>query len=116
MCTDELKVIIGLIKGILLIAQIVIPILLIIWGTIDLGKAVVASKEDDIKKAQATLIKRVITAILVFLLSTIVTFALGLVGGTNWKTCWTDSGSSICKDGQTYNPITGVCDGTATTE
>jgi large-conductance mechanosensitive channel len=108
-CSEDLKIIIGLIKGILLVAQIVIPILLIIWGTIDLGKAVVASKEEDIKKAQGTLIKRIITAILVFLLSTIVSFALGLVGGTEWKECWKDSGTSICPSGQTYDPVSGSC-------
>ena len=36
---------------VLLIFKIVIPILLIIFGILDLGKAVIASKEDEIKKA-----------------------------------------------------------------
>ena len=37
-----------------------IPILLILFGMLDLGKAVMAGKEDEMKKAQGTLIKRFI--------------------------------------------------------
>ena len=48
------------------IIKIVVPILLIIFGMLDLGKSVVASKEDEIKKGQQTFIKRVIAAVIVF--------------------------------------------------
>lgn len=48
------------------IIKIVVPILLIIFGMLDLGKAVVASKEDEIKKGQHTFIKRTVTAVIVF--------------------------------------------------
>ena len=37
---------------VLLAFKIVIPILLIIFGMLDLGKAVIASKDDEIKKQQ----------------------------------------------------------------
>lgn len=104
-CSEEMKVLIGFIKTILLIAQIIIPILLIIWGTIDLGKAVIASKEEDIKKAQGMLVKRIIYAILVFLLVVIVNFAMGIVGNNEWKSCW--KGAITCENG--INPITGEC-------
>ena len=40
--------------------QVIVPILLIIWGMLDLGKAVMAQKEDEIKKGQQTFVKRVI--------------------------------------------------------
>ena len=36
--------------------KIGVPIILVIFGMIDLGKAVMQSKEDDIKKAQSTFI------------------------------------------------------------
>lgn len=49
------------------IIKIGIPVLLIIIGMIDLGKAVMAQKEDEIKKGQSLFIKRLIAAILVFL-------------------------------------------------
>ncbi len=40
------------------------------------------------KKFQSSLIRRVIYAILVFLVVNIVIFATGMVGGDAWKTCW----------------------------
>ena len=49
-----------------LIIQIAIPIILVVLGMLDLGKAVTASKEDDIKKSQQLFIKRLIAAVLVF--------------------------------------------------
>ena len=50
--TDEIASIQGIISTIILAIQIAIPVLLIIFGMLDLGKAVVASKEDEIKKGQ----------------------------------------------------------------
>jgi hypothetical protein len=103
-CSEELKTLVGIVKAVLQIIQIVIPIGLIVWGTLDLGKAVIASKEDDIKKAQQLLIKRAITAVLVFLVSAIVMFLMGFVGNVGWKTCWNEA--SGC---DSYNPLTGAC-------
>ena len=72
-----------------------VPILLIIFGMLDLGKAVMAGKEDEMKKAQGTLIKRVIYAVAVFLVVTIVTFVMTIVGDADseagadsWASCW----------------------------
>ncbi|MDD2181695.1 MAG: hypothetical protein PHW32_04945 [Bacilli bacterium] len=104
-CTnEELLPIIGFIKSILLVIQILIPIGLIVLGTIDLGKAVIASKEDEIKKNQQTLVKRALAAVLVFLLATIVTFLMGFVGGKTWKACWAEGD---CPNG--VDPISGIC-------
>ena len=64
---------------VLLVFKIVIPILLIIFGIIDLGKAVIASKDDEIKKATGSLVKRAIAAVIIFLLPTIVTFIMGVI-------------------------------------
>ena len=57
---------------IVLIIKIAIPILLVIFGMLDLGKAVVASKEDEIKKGQQLFIRRIVSAILVFFVVMIV--------------------------------------------
>lgn len=65
---------------ILLVFKIVIPILLIIFGMIDLGKAVIASKDDEIKKATTSLIKRAISAVVIFFVPTIVGVVMGIVG------------------------------------
>jgi len=72
--------IISLVKnGIIPLVQIGIPIILIILGMLDLGKAVVASKEDEIKKGQHTFIKRVITAVIVFFVIQIVQLLVSFV-------------------------------------
>lgn len=70
-----------LVGYVLLVFKIVIPILLIIFGIIDLGKAVIASKEDEIKKATGSLVRRAIAAVIIFLIPTIVSFIISMVGG-----------------------------------
>ena len=75
-----------------------IPILLIIFGMIDLGKAVIASKEDEVKKATKAFGKRFLYAVAVFLvvwlvqvvLSTVASVGEGAVNydEASWKACW----------------------------
>jgi len=69
-------------KAILLI-QIVVPVLLIIFGMLDLGKAVMAQKEDEIKKGQQTFIKRLIAAVIVFFVVVVVKLVVGLVADSS---------------------------------
>lgn len=89
MCTNtDLLSLIGIAKKILTIMQIAIPIALLIFGTLDLGKAVMAGDEKEIKSATSALIKRVVAAVAVFLLILIVSVVTGWVGGDEWKTCW----------------------------
>lgn len=61
------------------IIKIVVPILLVVFGMLDLGKAVMAQKEDEIKKGQQTFIKRLVAAVIVFLVIFIVQIVIGLV-------------------------------------
>ena len=70
-----------LVHTIIVIIKIAVPVLLIIFGMIDLGKAVVAAKEDEIKKGQQTFIKRAITAVIVFFVIQIVQLVVGFVSG-----------------------------------
>lgn len=100
----ELGPIIRLLKSVFTLLQWGIPIVLILFGAIDLGKAVMASKEDEMKKAQGTLIKRVVYAVLIFFLFTIVTLVISMVSDSrngdnqdvnnveiDWAKCWTES-------------------------
>lgn len=52
--------------------QVLIPVILVVLGMLDLVKAVMAQKEDEIKKGQQTLIKRLIAAAIVFFVFAIV--------------------------------------------
>lgn len=67
--------------------KVVVPILLIISGMIDLAQAVMKQKEDDIKKAQSLLVKKLIAGVLVFLVVTIVSIVVGLVSSDDWENC-----------------------------
>lgn len=86
-------------KGVFPIVQIVIPIILIVMGTVDLGKAVISSDDKEVKGAQGRLIKRCVYAVLIFFITTLVTVIMNLVGTANdknvtdkqansWATCW----------------------------
>ena len=60
-----------------------VPILLVILGMIDLGKAVTAQKEDEIKKNQQLFFKRVIAAVLVFFVFFAVKIVIGWAADDN---------------------------------
>lgn len=85
---DSLKGVVAIVATVLSIIQWVVPVILIVLGTIDLVKAVMAGKEEDIKKNQKVLIKRVIAALIVFLVPLIVSILMGLIGNGEWKQCW----------------------------
>lgn len=68
-----------IIRSLITILKIAVPILLVVYGMLDLGKAIISSKEDEMKKAQGALIKRVIYAIAVFLVVTIVQLVMTVV-------------------------------------
>lgn len=73
-----------------------IPIILIVLGSIDLGRAVISSKEDEVKKAKKSFLNRFLYAIAVFAVVWLVIFIfdqvakLGLTDAdtSSWKDCW----------------------------
>ena len=102
-CPEDLVPIARFLKyGVYPIIQIGIPILLILMGTIDLGKAVLSSDDKEIKGATGKLIKRAIAAIAVFFVATIVSLVMNMfsssgasdnVEGTqDWRDCWSKLG------------------------
>lgn len=105
-CPEDLVPIFKFLKfGIYPIIQIGIPILLIIMGSIDLGKAVLSSDDKEIKGATGKLIKRAIAAVAVFFVATIVSLLMNMfstsgadknsnvstsTSGNSWTDCWSD--------------------------
>lgn len=74
--------------------QVVVPILLIIWGMIDFAKSIIGQDEDKIKAGQKTFMRRLIAAVVVFLVVTIVNLAINLAAsvggeGNDASTAWT---------------------------
>lgn len=64
----------------LLVFKIVIPLLLIIFGMVDLGKAVISSDDKAVSKAAKSLLNRVIAGVCVFFIPTIVGVVFKMVG------------------------------------
>lgn len=72
--------------------RIIVPILIILLGTIDLAKAVIAGKEDNIKKAQTDFIKRIIAGVAVFLVPVLIDIIMDLA-----EIVWQGESYKICK-------------------
>ncbi len=91
-------------KGIMPIIWIGIPIILIVMGTIDLGKAVISSDDKEIKASTGRLVKRIVYAIVIFFMVTIVSLVMSIItkaddddmiktdGTYSWKECWKEAG------------------------
>ena len=90
-------------NGVIPLIQAAIIVVLFVLLIIDLGKAVMAGKEDEIKSAQKLAIKRVVYALVVFLVPWIVNVAIGLLTNATNDTskpneeaknalqCWNDA-------------------------
>lgn len=80
-----------LINEILKYARIIVPILVIGLGMIDLAKAVIASKEDEMKKAQKTFINRLILGVAFFFIPVLVNIIMWLADIV-WNGMYTSCG------------------------
>lgn len=92
-CSGGVKDAVGLAKMVIRVLQIAIPIGLIVMGTIDMGKSVITGDEKKIKENQGKFVKRIISAVIVFLIPLIVNLVLNFVvtGNSEWIECWNNS-------------------------
>lgn len=90
----------NIVSTVILVIQIGIPIILIVFGMLDLGKAVMAQKDDEIKKGQQTFMKRVIAAVIVFFIIAIVKLVLSVIGedaNMGCINCFISADTTDCK-------------------
>jgi len=85
---DSITTISNLTSGAVFAIQVFVPIALIIMGMVDMGKAVMQQKEDDIKKAQQVFVTRLSAAAITFLVITVVKLVVGIVAGNNQSSLW----------------------------
>ena len=78
-CKDIPSDLVGLLRLVYKAIQIGVPIILIIVGMFDMGKAITQQEEDEIKKAQNLLVKKAIAAALVFLMFSLVSLVVSIV-------------------------------------
>lgn len=94
-CPRALRPIIFFVKKLVFnTLQIFIPIILILMGTIDLVRATISSDDKSNKEAISKFIKRVLAAVFMFFIVTIVTVVMNMFSSTDagakddWKACW----------------------------
>jgi len=77
------------------VVKIIIPLIIIIFGVIDLFKAVVGSKDDEIKKSLRSLTMRTLAGVIIFFIPTLINLVFTLVD--DWNKYSTDySNCSKC--------------------
>ncbi len=70
-------------------AKIIVPIIIIIFGLMDLYKAITSQKDDGITKAVRSIVVRVLAGVFIFFLPGIVQFILNMVNEwSNYKNNW----------------------------
>lgn len=81
--------------GIFPIVQVVIPIILIVLCTFDLGRAVIGSDDKENKKILKRIVRRLVFAILIFFIVTVINLIFTMVGNITenealirWSQCW----------------------------
>ncbi len=86
--------------------KIIVPILLIIFGLIDFAKAVISSKDDEIKKSVKSLVIRSIAGIIIFFVPYAINIVVQVLGGEDvyrgsefgaCTECLLDPNSNSCK-------------------
>ena len=96
----------NMVHSIILIIQIAVPVLLVIFGMLDLFKGIYAQKEDEIKKGQQIFVKRLITAAIIFFVIIVVKLLISFVAGEdeatimNCANCFingVDKSTGVCK-------------------
>ena len=95
-CTADLQTIVNLLRTVLTILQIGIPILLLLFGTIDLGKAVMAGEDKEIKEAQKMFIKRLVYGVIIFFIPYLVAGVYSLFDGMSTEGGDTNEGTNLC--------------------
>lgn len=95
MCTEEMQMIMGIVITILDIIKFIVPIVLIIFCTIDIFKIIVSKKEDEIKKLRKDVLMKIVYCIIIYLIPFIVPFILKFASNIipmeyddSWKNCW----------------------------
>ena len=101
-CTT-LKPFLNIVGYVVIIVKIVIPILLVVFGMLDVGKSVIASKPDEVTKNLKSFAMRCVAAVLIFFIPSIVSVLINAVAETgqsgeatgdnsnansNWLACW----------------------------
>ena len=96
-----------LIRTVILLLQIIIPIGIIVMGSLDFLKATIAGDTDKMKKNQKQFISRLVAGAITFFIFVIVKFVVSMVADTNNSESFTSCLDCLIND-------EGSCDSAAT--
>ena len=101
---DTLEPIMTLIGYVIFGIKVVVPVILILFGMLDLSKAIMGKDDSAIKKAQGSLIKKIVVAVCVYLVITLVGLIMSLIYPS-----WDDNCAEAVSCALT-NPFDGNCE------
>ncbi len=81
-CTQTADIL-NFVGWVITLIKIAMPILIIVFGVLDFGKAVVGADEKVIKKSVTTLGIRVVAGLVIFFIPSIIVWLFGLVNAYN---------------------------------
>lgn len=103
-CGESTIFIFQIARWIIRIIQIAVPFALILWGSIDFFKAVIAGDEKEMKVKRKPFISRLVAAVVILLMPTIVNLIIDTVGKnvdavsddkSSFSYCWSQAGENI---------------------
>ena len=78
----------SLLNDILKYVRIIVPILIVLLGSFDFGRAMLSGKEDEMKKAQITFIKRIVAGVVIFFIPALVNVIMWIANNIwSYTTC-----------------------------
>lgn len=86
----------SLVGTVVTILKIGVPLIIIVLAVIDLGKAAISSKDDEMSKAFKTLLRRIIAGVVIFFIPTIVNLVFGMIDGFTDETGEGGIDYSVC--------------------
>lgn len=106
-CSGQSLRVFQIIGYLIYVAKMVIPLLLVVLGSIDLAKGVIATNEKPNKDSLMAFGRRLIIAVVIFLIPTVLDFLLSFVDGANdtmdkysvCTTCLFDPLGDECQNG-----------------
>ena len=92
-CT-QIKPVLDMAKFVIRVIQIAVPFALVIWGSLDFFKALIAGDEKEMKMKRKPFISRLVAAIIILVMPWLVELIAGQIAGdagTNFWTCYKQS-------------------------
>ncbi len=95
MCNSDMQMVINIVIEVLDVIHFFVPIVLIIFCTIDIFKIIVSKKEDEVKKLRNDIFWKIIYAIIIYLIPYLVPFVLNAADrilpmeyDNTWENCY----------------------------